>query len=189
MNKREAFAVLFATWPRHDSEPPVNNLMKAFETSCLYADPWAVEKAVKRFITGNVNSHNMSFRPSPPQIAQLATSIQAEEKRIDEIGDRIRQQTRQIEYQRAPKEQRDMGVKLWQRIRHELSKANIAELSQAYIVHGLSVPGTIFDVNGAHFPDGTRHSIEQMCRNVNFPEPNTLDHLDWQESLDEQTRT
>lgn len=186
MNKREAFAVLFATWPRHEGEPPVNNLMKAFEASCLYAEPWAVEKAVKRFITGNVNGHNMSFRPSPPQIAQLATSIQADEKRIDEIGDRVRQQARQIEYQRAPKEQRDMGVKLWQRIRHELSKPNITELAQEYMRRGLSVHGTRFDITGAYFPDGTHHTIEQMRHLVNEPRPNTEEHLMWQEQMDRE---
>lgn len=184
MGKREAFSVLFATWPRHDSEPKMDSLVKAFETSCLYSEPWAVEKAIKRFITGNVDGHNMSFRPTPPQVAQLAKTIEAEQGRINEMTDRVRSQQNRIEYKRAPKQQRDAQVNVWNRIKAELSKPDISELAQEYFRRGWSVPGCLFDINGVSFPDGTFQTIEEMRHRINEPTPRTEEHLKWQEEMD-----
>lgn len=167
MSKREAFATLFASWPRREDEPPLQNLLKAFETSCLYCEPWAVERAVNKFVQGKVENHNMAFRPTAPQIAQVAQGYQSEENRIKEISNRVEAQHNQIEYKGPPKEIRDAQVQLWQRIKAELSKPDITELAQEYMRRGWSTPRTIFDVHGAHFPDGTHHSIEEMRERIN----------------------
>lgn len=48
-----------------------------------------------------------------------------------------------------------------------MSKMNIAELAELYVQKNISRPGTVFTVSGAHFPDGTHHSIQQMRDRIN----------------------
>ena len=152
----------------------------------MYCQPWALDRAVRRFIHGEAQGHAMAFRPTPPQVAQLAQSIQQTEHRLTQMQERIDAQQNAIEYQRPSKEERARRVKLWNRIRGELSKPNIAELAQEYMRRGWSTPGTRFDVSGAYFPDGTHESIEAMRLRINKPKPNTEEHLNWQEQMDRE---
>lgn len=176
--------MLFATWPRKESEPSHEALAKAFEAALMYCEPWSVDRAVGRFIRGTAKGHDMAFRPTGPQVAQLATELQNEESRISEITNRVSQQTNRIEYQGPPKHQRAAQSAIWNAIKAELRKPNIHELAMDYVAKGLSVPGTTFTPAGARFPDGTFHSIERMRLAVSEPIPNTEEHMVWQERME-----
>lgn len=184
MNKKQSIAVLFATWPRKDSEQPMEVLVKAYEAALLYCEPWSVDMAVGRFIRGAAKGHDMAFRPTGPQVAQLATTLQSEEGRINDIQQRVSDQTNRIEYKEPPKEVKVAQATVWNRIRRELEKPNIHELAQEYMRLKWSTPRTVFDVDGAHFPDGTHHSVEEMRLRLNEPPPNTEAHLEWQEAIE-----
>lgn len=162
MNKNQAFSLLMATWPRRDDEPPIQHLIKAYEIACQYCDPQYIEQSVMAFVQGRATGHNMAFRPTPAQIAERTNKAQAESDRINEISKRVIGQTHQIEYQKAPKQIRTEQVSIWDRIKAEIRKPNIAELADVYMRERISTPGTVFDVKGAWFPDGTHHSIEEM---------------------------
>lgn len=167
MNKKQSLAMLFTAWPpTSNDKQTVEQLSGSYELALMYCHPEFVKRAITAFVQGRVDGHNMAFRPTPPQIAQWANKAQNEDDRIKEISNRVDGQRKQIEYQKAPKEVRDRQVELWQRIKAELRKPNIAELSDVYVRDKISPPGTVFDPLGAHFPDGTHHSIEEMRKRV-----------------------
>jgi hypothetical protein len=167
MNKKQSIAMVFDMWPILGSEAKTpEGVVKSYEVALMYLEPWSLERAVLKFVQGKVENHNAAFRPSPPQIAQLANKIQNEENRYQGIIDRVSDQTSRLEYQQASKEERQVGVDAWRVVRDSLLGLRIDELARLYIDRKISVPGTTFDIHGAHYPDGQHHDIEQMRRTV-----------------------
>lgn len=117
MNTKQAISLLFVTWPRRESDPPIEAMLKAYEFAVDGIRPQYVAQAVRAFIQGRVPDENKQFRPSAPRVAEYARALQSSDERIREIADRATNEPKRIGLERAPQAAIDDSVNRWKKAR------------------------------------------------------------------------